>query len=119
MKRFGIKVRTRKNKLKMRHLGTMGPVTPSRVLPGAIAQAGQMGFQTRTEFNKRLIKIGNEGVKVRGGFVNYGEVEKKFIFIEGSVPGSKKRLVFFRKSFRKPDAKEPVEIKAVHLESQQ
>jgi large subunit ribosomal protein L3 len=119
VKRFGVKIRSRKNKLKMRHLGNMGAYTPARVLPGAIAQAGQMGFQTRTEFNKRVIKIGGDGVKVAGGFVNYGEVKKHFILIEGSVPGAKKRLVFFRKAFRKSDVKEPVELKAVHAGSQQ
>jgi len=119
VKRFGIKIRSRKNKGKMRHLGTMGAVTPSRVLPGTIAQAGQMGFQNRTEFNKRLLKIGADGVKVSGGFVNYGEVKKKFILVEGSVPGAKKRLVFFRKSFRKTEVKEPVDLKAIHIGSQQ
>ena len=119
VKRFNIKVRSRKNKGKMRHVGNLGAYTPARVLPGAIAQAGQMGFQNRTEFNKRLIKIGKDGVRVAGGFVNYGEVRKNYVLIEGSVPGSKKRLVFFRKSFRNPDAKDPVEIKYVHLGSQQ
>lgn len=119
VKRFGIKIRSRKSKGKMRHLGTMGPITPARVLPGAIAQAGQMGFQTRTEFNKRLVKIGSDGVRVAGGFVNYGEVSKNYVLIEGSVPGAKKRLVFFRKSFRKTDIKDPTEVKTIHLGSQQ
>ena len=119
VKRFGIKIRSRKNKLKRRHLGTMGPVTPSRVLPGAIAQAGQMGFQTRTEYNKRLVKIGKDGIKIDGGFINYGEVRGNYIFIEGSVPGAKKRLVFFRRSFRNFSQKEAIEIKHVHTGSQQ
>jgi len=119
VKRFGIKIRSRKNKGKMRHLGTMGPVTPSRVLPGAIAQAGQMGFQTRTEFNKRLVKIGSDGVRIDGGFINYGEVRKNYVLIEGSVPGAKKRLIFFRKSFRRMDEREPTELKSIHTGSQQ
>ena len=54
VKRFGVKIRSRKNKEKRRHIGTMGPVTPARVLPGAVPQAGQLGFQIRTEYNKRL-----------------------------------------------------------------
>lgn len=102
VKRFGVKIRSRKNKLKMRHLGTMGPVTPGRVLPGKIAQAGQMGFQTRTEFNKRLIKIGSDGVKVAGGFVNYGEVKKNYVLLEGSVPGAKKDSCFSGNPSEKP-----------------
>jgi large subunit ribosomal protein L3 len=119
VRRFGVKVRSRKNKGKRRHIGTMGPVTPGRVLPGAIAQAGQLGFQTRTEFNKKLVKIGKEGLKIKGGFLRYGDVKKNYVLIEGSVPGPKKRLVLFRRSFRKSDLKEPIEIKSVSLESQQ
>lgn len=119
VKRFGVRVRSRKNKEKRRHIGTMGPVTPGRVLPGVIPQAGQLGFQTRTEYNKRLIKLGNDGLGVKGGFVNYGEVKKNYVLIEGSVPGPKKRLILFRKSFRKTDVKEPIEVKSVSLESQQ
>ncbi|MEM5872121.1 MAG: 50S ribosomal protein L3 [Candidatus Aenigmatarchaeota archaeon] len=119
VKRFGVKIRNRKSKEKRRHLGTLGPITPSRVLPGKIAFPGQMGFQTRTEFNKRIIKIGKDGVKVAGGFVNYGEVKKNYVLIEGSVPGAKKRLIILRKSFRKTNLKEPAEVKYIHLGSQQ
>ena len=119
VKRFGVKIRSRKNKGKRRHIGTMGPVTPGRVLPGVIPQAGQLGFQTRTEYNKRLVKIGEEGISPKGGFVNYGVVPKNYVLMEGSVPGPKKRLIMFRKSFRKTDFKDTVEIKHVSLESQQ
>lgn len=119
VKRFGVKVRTRKDMGKRRHIGTMGPVTPGRVLPGKIPQAGQLGFQNRTEFNKRVIKIGKEGMKIKGGFLKYGDVKKDYILIEGSVPGPKKRLILFRKSFRKSDSKDPVELKSISLESQQ
>lgn len=119
VKRFGVRIRSRKNKEKRRHIGTMGPVTPGRVLPGVIPQAGQLGLQTRTEYNKRLIKIGNAGLEIKGGFVNYGEVKKNYVLIEGSLPGPKKRFILFRKSFRKTDVKEPVEVKSVSLESQQ
>jgi large subunit ribosomal protein L3 len=119
VKRFGVTIRSRKNKEKRRHIGTMGPVTPARVLPGAVPQAGQLGFQTRTEYNKRVLKLGNDGLKIKGGFLNYGEVKKNYVLVEGSVPGPKKRLVFLRKSFRKPDNKEPVEIKSVNLNSHQ
>ncbi len=119
VKRFGVKIRSRKNKGKRRHIGTMGPVTPGRVLPGAIPQAGQLGFQTRTEYGKRLIKIGDEGLKIKGGFVNYGYVKKNYALVEGSVPGPKKRFILLRKSFRKTDVKEPAEVKSVSFESQQ
>ncbi len=119
VKRYGVTIRTRKDHGKRRHIGNMGAVTPGRVLPGKVPLAGQLGFQTRTEYNKRIMKIGSEGFSPSGGFVNYGKVPKNFILLEGSVPGPKKRLIMFRKAFRKTAAKEPVEISGVSLVSQQ
>ncbi len=118
VKRFGITVRSRKNQGKRRHVGNMGAVTPGRVLPGKIPQAGQMGFQTRTEYNKRIVKIGNEGFSIKGGIVNYGSVPKNYLMIEGSIPGPKKRLILFRKAMRK-STKEPLEITHISKDSQQ
>ncbi|MBN2042445.1 MAG: 50S ribosomal protein L3 [Candidatus Aenigmarchaeota archaeon] len=118
VKRFGIVIRSRKNKGKRRHVGTMGPVTPGRVLPGKIPQAGQLGFQTRTEYNKRIVKIGNEGFSAKGGIVNYGVVPKSYMMVEGSIPGPRKRLIMFRKAIRK-GIKEPLEITHISKESQQ
>ena len=118
VKRFGIKVRSRKSKGKMRHLGTMGPHTPNRVMPGIIAQAGQMGFQARTEYNKRVLQIGKGNVTPKGGFLRYGVVEGPYMLLEGSVPGPKKRLIMLRKGLR-AGKDEPVEVSKIALESQQ
>lgn len=119
IKRFGLKIRSRKSGGKMRHLGTMGPVTPSRVLPGKIAQAGQLGFQTRTEFNKRILKIGDDGISPKGGFVSYGQVPKGYMLIQGSIPGPKKRLIILRKAARWSGKPQHVDLKYVSLEPQQ
>jgi large subunit ribosomal protein L3 len=119
VKRFGVKVRDRKSGGKRRHIGTMGPVTPGRVLPGKIAQAGQLGFQTRTEYNKKILKIGEDGLAPRGGFVNYGNVPKSYLILSGSVPGSRKRLVVLRKAARWSGKPESAELKHVSLEPQQ
>lgn len=121
VKRFGVKIRTRKASFKRRHIGVMGPRTPARVKPGVIAQAGQLGFQTRTEYNKKILKIGNvkeAQVNPRGGFLKYGLVKGDYILLSGSVPGPKKRLVIFRKGIR-AGKEEPVEIKKILLDSQQ
>lgn len=37
---------------KGRHVGSIGPWTPSRTM-WTVAQAGQMGYHKRTEFNKK------------------------------------------------------------------
>ncbi len=119
VKRFGVKIRGRKSGGKRRHIGNIGAVTPGRVLPGAVAMAGQLGFQTRTEYNKKILKMGEDGIEPKGGFVNYGKVPKDYALIEGSVPGPKKRLVILRKAARWKGASQPAEINDVSLEHQQ
>jgi large subunit ribosomal protein L3 len=103
VKRFGVKIQTRKAHKKRRHVGALGSETPQRVL-WTVAQAGQLGFQTRTEFNKRILKIGEnpEEINPSGGFKNYGIVRNNYILVEGSVPGPKKRLIRLRKAIRPP-----------------
>ncbi len=119
VKRFGVKIRNRKSGGKRRHIGNIGAVTPGRVLPGAVAMAGQLGFQTRAEYNKKILKIGEDGIEPKGGFVGYGNVPKNYILVEGSLPGPKKRLVMLGKAVRHKGAPQPVELSHVSLDSQQ
>jgi len=101
VKRFGIKIQERKAAQKRRHTGTIGPETPDRVL-WTVPFGGQLGFQKRTEYNKRVLKIGESGKEItpKSGFVNYGIIKGNYLIIEGSVPGSKKRLVRLRSAIR-------------------
>jgi large subunit ribosomal protein L3 len=119
VKRFGITIRPRKHEKKRRHVGNLGSVGVGRVLPGKIAMAGQHGFQTRTEYNKKILKIGNDGLNPKGGWVKYGFVSGSYVIVGGSVPGPRKRLVFLRKGIRLPEKDIPVEVKEVFLDSQQ
>lgn len=100
VKRFGIKIQTRKAHKKRRHVGSLGQEEPGKVRP-TVPMAGQMGFWRRTELNKRVLKIG-EGKEItpKSGFVRYGIVKGKYMLIEGSIPGSKKRLVVLRSAMR-------------------
>jgi len=63
-----------------------------------------MGFQTRTEVNKRILKIGEDGKEItpKSGFINYGLIKGDYVLIEGSLPGSKKRLIRLRSAIRPP-----------------
>lgn len=90
---------------KHRRVGCLGPWTPHRVR-WTVPQAGQMGFHQRTEFNKRIIKIGENGDEITpaGGFVHYGVVRNEYVLIAGSVPGPVKRLVRMRDAIRPPKA---------------
>lgn len=108
VKRWGIKIKQHKSRKTKRGVGTLGPWKPSRVLY-SVPRAGQMGFHQRTEYNKRIIKIGLDGREVtpKGGFIRYGLVRGPYILIEGSVPGPEKRLIKLRYPVRPP--KEAVE----------
>ena len=117
VKRWGVAILGRKYQQMARHTGALGQTEPGKVR-WTVPQAGQLGFQTRTEFNKRILKI-MDGFKVKGGFVNYGDVSENAVFIEGSVAGSKKRLIRLRVAMRPPKTKHPVDVKTISQESHQ
>ena len=117
--RFGIRIQTRKDKQMNRHVGSIGSTTPRKV-DWRVPQAGQYGFHTRTECNKRIIMIDDDTKKITpaGGFVGYGVVPESFIMIEGSVPCSRKRLVRFRKATRTTKTL-PADVKFISTGSKQ
>lgn len=118
--RFGIRIQGRKDKQMNRHPGSIGSTVP-RKINWRVPFAGQYGFFTRTEFNKKLLMIGEDGSKVNpsGGFVGYGVVPKAFLVVEGSVPGPAKRLVVLRKAVRPQRKEVPIDIKYISLSSKQ
>jgi large subunit ribosomal protein L3 len=102
-KRWGVSLRKRKHSVggKERHVGTLGPWNPHHVR-WQVPQSGQMGYQQRTEFNKRILKIGENGAEITpaGGFLNYGVLRNGYVIIKGSVPGPAKRLIRIRPAIR-------------------
>jgi large subunit ribosomal protein L3 len=103
IKRFGVARLSHKATQKTRHVGTHGAFTPGKVL-FTVPQAGQMGFNYRTEMNKRILKIGStsEAAKInpKSGFTNYGNIKNDYVLVKGSVAGPSKRLIRIRKSQR-------------------
>lgn len=112
VKRFGIRIQTRKDQQMHRHVGSRGGVTP-RHIDWRVPSPGQYGFFNRTENSKKIIAI-DEGSKVnpKKGFQGYGLVPETFILIQGSVPGPRKRLIRFRASIKQKKF-EPVDLKAI------
>ena len=112
VKRWGIQLMKSKHSRQgsLRQVGTLGPWHPARV-SWRVPQTGQMGYHQRTEFNKRILKIGSDGEEVtpEGGFINYGIVRGDYVLIKGSVPGPSKRLIRLRDPIRakKADLGEP------------
>jgi len=119
VKRFGIRLHGRKMRHMHRHVGTLGSAEPGKVRP-TVPAAGQLGFQTRTELNKRILKmVEPKEINPKGGFPNFGIVKTESIIVEGSVPGARKRLIRLRMPMRPITSKYPVEIKYISLESKQ
>ncbi|MFX1305249.1 MAG: 50S ribosomal protein L3 [Promethearchaeota archaeon] len=101
VKRFGVKILTRKNSKIRRAVACIGPWHPARVLY-TVPRPGQLGFHQRTEYHKRVMLIGEneEEINPKGGFIKYGKIKGDYILILGSIPGPKKRLIRIRKTIR-------------------
>ena len=69
-----------------------------------------MGYHSRTEFNKQILKIGQEGQDVTpaGGIIKYGVVSNSYLLLKGSVLGPPKRAVLLTLPIR-PNYKIPKE----------
>lgn len=122
VKRFGIKILTRKNSKVRRAVACIGPWHPARVLY-TVPRPGQLGFHQRTEYHKRVMSIGEneEEINPKGGFINYGKIKGDYLLVLGSIPGPKKRLIRIRKTIRpiKSFVVATPEITFISRESQQ
>jgi large subunit ribosomal protein L3 len=99
VKRAGVKTDGRKAK-KERIVGSISPWHPPTVM-FTVARAGQLGYQKRTEFNKKLIKIDSDfSINPKSGFKHYGLIKNNYMIVEGSVAGPVKRCIEMRKSIR-------------------
>ncbi len=118
IKRFGVARNVPKATGKIRHVGVLGPWHPAKVM-FTVPHSGHMGYNYRTELNKRVLKIGTEkdvqAVNVKGGFLNYGVVKNDFIVLDGSIPGPSKRLLRFRKALRNAAPKKEPQINYISV----
>ena len=122
VKRYGVKILTRKNSKARRIVACIGPWHPARVLY-TVPRPGQMGYHQRTEYHKRIMVIGEneEEINPKGGFIRYGKVKGDYLLVLGSIPGPKNRLIRIRKTIRPVKSfmvKSP-EITFISRESQQ
>ena len=122
VKRYGVKILTRKNSKVRRAVACIGPWHPARVLY-TVPRPGQMGYHQRTEYHKRIMVIGEneEEINPKGGFIRYGKVNGDYLLVLGSIPGPKNRLIRIRKTIRPVKSfmvKSP-EITFISRESQQ
>ncbi|MDV0445959.1 hypothetical protein MmiAt1_15630 [Methanimicrococcus sp. At1] len=120
VKRWGISLMKGKHSRQgsLRQIGTLGPFRPAHV-QWQVPAMGQTGYHQRTEYNKRILKIGADGAEITpaGGIINYGLVSGEYILIKGSVPGPAKRLIRIRDPIRYQKA-QPGEPQLVHISVQ-
>jgi large subunit ribosomal protein L3 len=101
VKRFGVKLQSAKTDTTRRAVAVIGPDRPRKV-SWRIAMAGQMGFHTRFDSNKQVLRVGENGTEVtpKRGFLGYGKISGDYLVLRGSIPGSSKRLIRMRFSVR-------------------
>jgi large subunit ribosomal protein L3 len=122
IKRFGVRRKVHKSEKGVRRIGTLGAFTGAKT--HRVPHPGQMGFHTRTHYNKKVMLISNpkeQEINPVGGLVNYGTVKNDYILVYGSVAGPKKRLIRFTQAIRphyKVNTQSP-ELRDISLRSQQ
>jgi len=104
IQRWGVKKKQHKSRKTVREVGSLGPISPQSVMY-TVPRAGQMGFHQRTEYDKRIMVMGNtddEKIKINpdGGYKHFGLVKGDFIILKGSVPGTYRRLIKLRSQIR-------------------
>ena len=116
VKRWGIRRKIHKARKTVRQVGSIGGWTPHYVMY-SVPRAGQMGFHQRTEYNKIVMKVGNNGSEItpKGGFLRYGVINSDYVALKGSVPGTRNRLVLMRLAMRTPPEAEAPPLKLDYL----
>ena len=116
VRRFGVKTKQHKSRKTVREVGTLGPWTPHYVMY-TVPRAGQTGFHQRTEYNKRILKVGTdaEAVNPSGGFQHYGTVKGSYVVVAGSLPGPSRRTLMLRYPMRPPTVEEGVVPKVTFI----
>jgi large subunit ribosomal protein L3 len=119
IKKFGVRLQSRKNRKGKRRVGSIGPWKPNKTMY-TIARAGQMGYHQRIEYHKRIMKMSEspDEINPKGGFLNYGVVKNDYIMLLGSVPGPKKRLIRIRKTVRPKNIYIDTEPKITYISKQ-
>ena len=58
LKRWNVKKKQHKSRKTVREVGSLGPISPQSVMY-TVPRAGQFGFHQRTEYNKRIMIVGD------------------------------------------------------------
>ncbi len=115
-KRFGLALRQHKAEKTKRGPGSLGGWSNPRMW--TVAHAGQMGYHSRLERNKWILKLSEnpDEFTMSGGIVHYGKLRSSFIVLKGSVQGEPKRLLRLVPS-RNPKSGLPLQAPSIEYSS--
>jgi len=105
VKRYGVAIKQHKGEKVKRGIGNLGAWTPKRV-DYRVPQTGRMGNHLRTEYNRRIVKMGDnpKDFAPTSGLHKYGVLKNSYLFVHGSVSGARKTPILLTKATR-PNAK--------------
>ncbi len=114
VKRFGVKIYPVHASKSRRKAGNLGAESMAKV-QFTVPQHGRLGFNSRVEYNKFVLKIVKEPAElnISSGYKRYGNLTKTALLLKGSVPGSTGRLIIMRKALRPIKSAEPVKINLI------
>lgn len=117
IKRFGLGLKGHKSEKGRRRPGSLGPWHPAHV-SFRVAQAGQLGMQTRLQYNQKIIdiaKIAEKNINPKSGFEHYGNIKTEYVILRGSVPGPAKRQILLTVPLRKSKKQEKKNLEFIDL----
>lgn len=111
VKRYGVSILQRKSRKTRRGVAAIGPWNPHYVMY-TVPRSGQMGYHRRTEFNKRILRIGDDpaAINPKSGWHRFGVIKTDYVVLEGSVAGTPLRPLVLRAPARPPKQMEAPEI---------
>ncbi|MBU3913477.1 MAG: 50S ribosomal protein L3 [Nanoarchaeota archaeon] len=118
VKRFGISLKGHKSEKGRRRPGSLGPWHPHHVV-FRVAQAGQLGMQTRINYNSSLVEIGKiseKNINPKQGWSNFGNIKTEYVIVRGSVPGPAKRQLLLTSPLRATKSSSKKKYEFIKLE---
>ncbi|MCX8158703.1 MAG: 50S ribosomal protein L3 [Candidatus Pacearchaeota archaeon] len=115
--RFGIGKKSHKTEKGVRRPGTLGPWHPAHT-SFRVAQAGQLGFFTRVQYNSKVISFGSiteKNINPNEGFPHFGKIKSNYLILKGSVQGPQKRAILLTPSFRKTKSQSKLKYEFISL----
>jgi len=124
VKRFGVKVRHHKSEKTKRGPGCIaGGWSAQGQTMYRVAHAGQMGYHTRIDYNKQILKMSDDPkeINVSGGYSRYGNVKNTYLMMKGSIIGPAKRIIRLENPIRPNKKMEqvPAAIQYISITSKQ